>query len=313
MTAPRLMPVALAVNALLTVAVAHAQQASQPADRSVLETVIVTSQKRLEDVRKVPLSVTALGGDSLKENQIVDFSDLTRNVPNVSFSSQGGAGLSTIEIRGVSSQAGSATVGVYLDDVSLTTRNLYSQGTAEPRFFDIERVEVLRGPQGTLYGAGSMGGTLRFISRAPDLRTQTVELRGEVSSTSHGGTNTLAQVVLNQPLVTDTAALRLGIQTGHDSGYIDQVDAKSLAVISKGINSSNWSVLKAALKWKLNPDWTLTPALFYQRNKTDDIDAAYLAVGGYQQFNAGAPLQRFQTSKTFASLVKTRSACRRCR
>ncbi|RTL20622.1 MAG: TonB-dependent receptor [Burkholderiales bacterium] len=297
MTAPRLMPVALAVNGLLTVAVAHAQQASQPADRSVLETVIVTSQKRLEDVRKVPLSVTALGGDSLKENQIVDFSDLTRNVPNVSFSSQGGAGLSTIEIRGVSSQAGSATVGVYLDDVSLTTRNLYSQGTAEPRFFDIERVEVLRGPQGTLYGAGSMGGTLRFISRAPDLRTQTVELRGEVSSTSHGGTNTLAQVVLNQPLVTDTAALRIGIQTGHDSGYIDQVDAKSLAVISKGINSSNWSVLKAALKWKLNPDWTLTPALFYQRNKTDDIDAAYLAVGGYQQFNAGAPLQRFQTSK----------------
>ncbi|WP_153061345.1 TonB-dependent receptor plug domain-containing protein, partial [Escherichia coli] len=104
MTAPRLMPVALAVNALLTVAVAHAQQASQPADRSVLETVIVTSQKRLEDVLKVPISVTALGGDSLKENQIVDFSDLTRNVPNVSFTSQGGAGLSTIEIRGVSSQ-----------------------------------------------------------------------------------------------------------------------------------------------------------------------------------------------------------------
>ncbi|CAM3976915.1 TonB-dependent receptor [Roseateles saccharophilus] len=297
MSAPRLLPVALAALSLFQIEAALAQEAPPATDRSVLETVVVTSQKRLEDVRKVPLSVTAIGGDALKETQITDITDLTRNVPNVSFNSQGGAGLSTIEIRGVSSQAGSATVGVYLDDVSLTTRNLYSQGTAEPRFFDIERVEVLRGPQGTLYGAGSLGGTLRFISKAPSLRGTTVDVHAEVSSTSHGGTNYMGQAVLNLPLKTDQAALRIGVQSGHDSGYIDQVDPKTLAVIDRGINKVDWSVLKAALKVKINNDWSITPALFYQVNKTADIDAAYLSVGGYQQYNAGVPLAPFQTSK----------------
>lgn len=284
---------AIVSNAAMTGLVA-AQQAGTV---TALERVVVTSQKRMEDVKQVPLSVTAIGGDALRENQIVDFTDLSRNVPNVSFTSQGGAGLSTIEIRGVSSQAGSATVGVYLDDVSLTTRNLYSQGTAEPRFFDIERVEVLRGPQGTLYGAGSMGGTLRFISKSPDLKRFSADLHGEVSSTDHGGTNTKAQAVVNLPLTKDVSALRIGVQAGHDSGYIDQVDGATLKVINKGINSVDWSVLKAALKVKVGSNWTVTPALFYQENKTSDIDAAYLAVGGDQQFNAGAPLARFQTSK----------------
>lgn len=298
MPAHRLLPVALAALSLFGSTPVFAQaESAPPADRSVLETVVVTSQKRLEDVRKVPLSVTAIGGEALKETQILDITDLSRNVPNVSFSSQGGAGLSTIEIRGVSSQAGTATVGVYLDDISLTTRNLYSQGVAEPRFFDIERVEVLRGPQGTLYGAGSLGGTIRFISKAPNLRTQSVDVRAEVSSTDHGGVNSLVQAVLNMPLSTDTAGLRIGVQAGHDSGYIDLVDPKTLAVTDKGINKVDWSVLKAALKVKLNNDWTITPGLFYQVNKSADIDAAYLAVGGYQQYNAGVPLAKFQTSK----------------
>ena len=269
-----------------------------PAKNSdVLETVVVTSQKRTEDARAVPLSVTAIGGEALKDNQILDYGDLTRNLPNVSFSSQGGAGLSTIEIRGISSQAGSATVGVYLDDVSLTTRNLYSQGTAEPRFFDLDRVEVLRGPQGTLYGAGSMGGTLRFISKQPDLKLFTGDVAAEVSTTDHGGTNWMTQAVLNVPIQSGVAAVRIGVQTGHDSGYIDQVSPQTLGVISKGINSSDWQVAKLSAKIQFNADWSITPALFYQHEKTADIDAAYLAVGGYQQYNAGVALPLYETSK----------------
>ncbi|MBV8501193.1 MAG: TonB-dependent receptor [Paucibacter sp.] len=275
---------------------ALAQQADNT-DHQVLDTVLVTSQKRIEDVRKVPLSVTAISGDSLKDNQIVDFGDLTRNLPNVSFNSQGGPGLSTIEIRGVSSQAGSATVGVYLDDVSLTTRNLYSQGTAEPRFFDIERVEVLRGPQGTLYGAGSMGGTLRFISKQPDLVNFGGDARAEVSSTEHGGTSYMGQAVLNVPLSRDTAAIRIGVQAGHLAGYIDQVSPQTLQIIDKGINSADWTVFKLGAKFRIDKDWTVLPALFYQHNKTKDIDAYYSQVGGYQQYNAGVPLPRFETSK----------------
>ena len=261
------------------------------------QTVIVTSQKRKEDIRKVPLSVSVLSGEALKDNQIGDFSDLSRSIPNLSYSTQAGAGLATLEIRGVSSQAGSATVAIYLDDVSLTTRNLYSQGTAEPRFFDLERVEVLRGPQGTLYGASALGGTIKFISNQPDLKVMGGGALAEVSTTSHGGTNHTLQGVLNVPIATGRVALRLGLQSGKDSGYIDLVDVNSLKVIDKGINHNRWDVVKLALRAQVDKDWSVTPALFQQNYRSADIDAAYRSVGDYQSANVGAPLAIFQTSK----------------
>ncbi len=295
---------ALALAAACTLAAAGAARAqSSPAGTGGAATsptgdiVTITAQKRTEDIRKVPLSVTAISGDSLQDHHVADFADLSRAVPNLSFSTQAGAGLATLQLRGVSSQAGSATVSIYLDDVSLTTRNLYSQGTAEPRFFDIERVEVLRGPQGTLYGASSLGGTIKFISNPPDAKQLGGGAYAELSSTRHGGTNYTLQGVLNLPLVKDTVALRVGVQSGHSSGYIDQVDPKTLGVIAKGINSNDWDVVKLALKARLGPDWTLTPALFYQRYKSGDIDASYTEVGSYQSANAGVPLAAFQTSK----------------
>lgn len=294
----------VALGALLALD-AWGQEAPAPASAasaarsSSLEQVVITAQKRKEDVRKVPLSVSVVSGEAIQDNHIDDIGDLTRNVPDLSFSSQAGAGLSTLEIRGVSSQAGSATVSIYLDDVSLTTRNLYSQGTAEPRFFDLDRVEVLRGPQGTLYGASSLGGTIKFISNQPDPTAFSGNVYSELSNTSHGGTNYLAQAVLNVPLIQGNTALRLGVQTGHDSGYIDRVSPTSLSVLDKGINGTNWDVLKLALKTEFAPGWTATPSLFYQHYKSDDIDAAYLAVGAYQlPANATPPsLALFQTSK----------------
>ncbi|HJV62371.1 MAG TPA: TonB-dependent receptor, partial [Albitalea sp.] len=294
---------AVAVACLSTLD-ARAQQAPAPAAAAsapkavLLDEVMVTSQKRKEDVRKVPLSVSVLGGEALEDNHIANFVDLA-SVPNVSFSSQAGSGLSTIAIRGISSQAGSATAAVYLDDVSLTTRNIYSQGTAEPRFFDLDRVEVLRGPQGTLYGASSLGGTIKFVSKQPDASHYEGYANTELSSTSHGGANYMAQGVLNVPLVKNRIGLRIGVQTGKDSGYIDQVDPNTLAVVDKGINSSHWDVLKLALKADLAPGWSATPALFHQRFKSDDIDAAYLTVGEAQRTDGSMPpLALFQTSKT---------------
>ena len=286
MSKNRLSPAVLSAIgfACLTALDARAQQAPAPAEAAsapkstTLDAVVITAQKRKEDVRKVPLSVSVVSGDAIQENHINDVTDLSRSVPNLSFSSQAGAGLSTLEIRGVSSQAGSATVSLYLDDVSLTTRNLYSQGTAEPRFFDLDRVEVLRGPQGTLYGASSLGGTIKFISKQPDAKAFSGSAYTELSSTSHGGTNYLGQAVLNVPLIPGNTALRIGVQTGHDSGYIDQVSPTTLNVIDKGINSTDWNVLKLALKSDFAPGWSATPALFYQRFKSHDIDAAYLTV-----------------------------------
>ncbi len=264
-----------------------------------LQTITITSQKRKEDIREVPLSVSTMSGDQMQDSHVSDFTDLSRVIPNLSFATPNGAGagLATLQLRGVSSQAGSATVSIYLDDVSLTTRNIYSQGTAEPRFFDVDRVEVLRGPQGTLYGASSLGGTIKFISRQPDATRFEGGAFAEASSTSHGGTNYTLQGVVNVPLSKDTLALRVGVQTGHQSGYIDRVDVNTLQVVEKGINDADWNVAKLALKAQMAAGWTLTPALFYQRYKSGDIDAWYETVGDYQSANVGAPLQKFQTSK----------------
>ncbi len=280
-------------------AVAPAPAASASATAPEVTRVIITAQKRKEDIRDVPVSVSVVTAEQLGASQIGNVEDLTRNIPNISFTSQGGAGLGTYEIRGVSSQAGSATVSLYLDDVSLTTRNLYSTGTAEPRFFDLDHVEVLRGPQGTLYGASSLGGTIKFISKQPDLKSFSGSAAVSVSGTQSGGINWQAEGIVNVPLVKNSAALRIGVQKGHQSGYIDQVDPATLGVIAKNINSADWNVVKLALKADLGNTWSITPALFAQQVNTDDIDAAYLAVGDYQPPPAqtNAPLGRFQTSK----------------
>ncbi len=263
-----------------------------------MQRVTVTAQKRREDILDVPLSISVLSAEQLQANQIANVEDLTRNLPNISFSSQGGPGTGTVEIRGVSSQAGSATVSVYLDDVSLTTRNLYSQGTAEPRFFDIADVEVLRGPQGTLYGASSLGGTIKFVSKQPDLKTFSGTGNAEVSHTEHGGWNYQAEGVVNVPLVKNEIGLRLGVQTGHLSGYIDQLDYRTLQTIAKGINSADYAVFKGSMKADLGHGWTVTPAIFAQQFNTQDIDAYYTHVGGDQVTpHAGEPVPRFTTTK----------------
>ena len=142
---------------------------AQTAPDYKLDEIIVTAEKHTEDARKVASSITVMSAQDIADQHIVEIADLTRSVPNLSFSTQGGAGNQNIELRGISSTAGSSTVSVYLDDIPLTVRNLDTQGQVEPGFFDIQRVEVLRGPQGTLYGASSEGGTIRYITNPINL------------------------------------------------------------------------------------------------------------------------------------------------
>lgn len=272
------------LTALAQAAAAAASPAASTPSGEIAR-VVITAQKRKEDIRDVPLSVSVLSGEQLQAQQITTVEDLTRNIPNVSFSSQGGPGLGTVEIRGVSSQAGAATVSVYLDDVSLTTRNLYSQGTAEPRFFDLQDAEVLRGPQGTLYGASALGGTIKFISRQPDLKTFSGSTTETVSWTQKGGANYEAQGILNVPLISNQLGLRIGIEHGHESGYVDQVDSNGQK-IAKNINHDDYTVIKLAMKADLGGGWSVTPALFQQQTNTGDIDATY------------SSLPRYETSKT---------------
>lgn len=266
----------------------RAQTAPAAGGKPRVEEVVVTAQKRSESVRKVPVSVTVLGGKAIRAAHIQSFSDLTRAVPNLSFSSQAGPGLATLELRGIASDAGTATVALYLDDVSLTTRNLSTQGTAEPRPLDINRVEVLRGPQSTLYGASALGGTVKYVSNQPKLDTFEANVFSELSGTYHGTLNWDEQGVVNIPLIENKLALRLAGETAGDGGYITQIRGRDASVVKDNINSIGYNVVRGTLLWQ-PADWLrITPSVLWQRTNTRDVDAQYLA------------LPNFQTPKTVA-------------
>lgn len=280
-----LAPACLAGSLVSLPALAEAPEISQLAE------IVVTAQKTSESVDRVPISLSVMSGADLVEQGVQNYADLSRAVPNVSFSNFGGAGQSNIEIRGISSQAGSATTGIYLDEVPINVMNTYTTGASEPRFFDIDRVEVLRGPQGTIYGSSSMGGTIHFVSAQPDLHRYSGTVRAEVGATDGGGINYEASGIVNMPLSDGVAALRVGGLYRHDSGWIDRVDLAG-NVVDKKINDQNTTVVRATLLWKPTERLTITPAAFLQR----------VSAGGSSLFGADLPL--FQSPTQVAEVAR---------
>src|ERR1700730_7761546 len=232
-------------------------------DDQQLEEVLVTSQKVTEDVRRGPASISVISAAQIESLHMVELADLTRSVPNLSFTSQGGPGNQNIELRGISSTAGSSTVSVYLDDVPMTVRNLDTQGQAEPSFFDVQRVEVLRGPQGTLYGASSMGGPIRYISNPVNLSQTEGTVYSDVSGTKHGGVNYTERGVLNIPVITDQLGVRIGVSTTHDSGYIDHYSPDTGQLLARGVNGNANTAARIALDWRPIDGLSIRPAVFY--------------------------------------------------
>ena len=284
MNCPRPQLSALATGLLLTLPLGIAL--GQDADTGLGE-IVVTAQKTSESLSKVPISISAVSGAALEEGHITDYADLSRAVPNVSFTTFGGPGQSNIEIRGIASQAGSATTGIYLDDVPISVVNIYTTGATEPRFFDIDRIEVLRGPQGTIWGAGSMGGTIHFVSNQPDLNKVTGSVSSSVGGTQGGGFNYEGDSVVNLPLVDGVAALRIGALYDHLSGWIDRFPVGPNGVpdgplAATHINTVDTAVVRATLEWHPTDALTITPAVFLQRVTTGGQDTFSLALPQFE-------------------------------
>src|SRR5256884_226733 len=192
--------VALALLACVPGA-SRAQQQTQGSEASAgpLQEVIVTATRRAESLSKVPISVTALTQESLDERGVKDFSEVARFTPGVNFDN---SGTNNISIRGISGSGGAGTTGIYLDDTPIQMRALaFNPDEALPKSFDIERVEVLRGPQGTLFGAGSEGGTVRYITTQPSLTKTSTYGRSEFSSTQYGDPSYEAGAAIGGPPV----------------------------------------------------------------------------------------------------------------
>ena len=260
------------LGAMIVAAPAAAQDAPQSATEGANDAsgeIIVTATRKSEALSKVPLSVSAFSTETLDKRGVRDFSDVIRQTPGVVFEATNTT--TNIAIRGINSTVGAATTGVYIDDTPIQVRALgYSGGNAYPVIFDLERIEVLRGPQGTLFGAGSEGGTIRFISPQPSATTTSGRIRSELSFTEGGAPSYEIGGAFGTPIVQDKLAIRASGYYRRDGGYIDRVRFEDKSVVQKNANWNESYVGRVALAWTPTPQLTITPSVVFQKINTND-------------------------------------------
>ena len=185
------------------------------------EEVVVTAQRRTEKLSKVPESISAFTTEKMDQLDIKNISDLVRFTPGVTFDTES----KDISIRGVNSTAGDATTGIYIDDTPIQIRALgFGSDNTLPAVFDLQRVEVLRGPQGTLFGAGSEGGTVRYITPAPSLDEYSEYAKAELSTTQYGAPSYELGAAVGGPIDDGHLGFRVSAWGRRDGGWIDKVD-----------------------------------------------------------------------------------------
>ena len=253
-------------------------QGSAPRTGNTVSEVVVTATKEGQGtkVSKTAMSISAFSQKDLDQASVKTVQDLFVRTPGVTFTRQAlfGSGFTDIAIRGVQSHTSQPTTGIYIDDTPLYSfgNNTNLGGSnAYPNIFDLARVEVLRGPQGTLFGSGSEGGTVRFITNEPSVTHMTAYDRAEISGTDGaGGPNYEAGGALGGPLVEGKLGFRISADYRHDAGWVDHcVPAVGVAgcasVAETDANTADRTVVRGALLWKPT-DWlSIEPSLHYQK------------------------------------------------
>jgi iron complex outermembrane receptor protein len=260
---------------------ARAADANSPAAGNGLDEIVVTATRRSERLQDVPVSATAFTQEKLDVEGLRSMDDLSRLTPGVTFQRDGTTSSgnfndedSDINIRGVDSTAGTSTVGIYIDDTPIQGRHItFTSFNAFPALFDLERVEVLRGPQGTLFGAGSEGGTVRFIQPAPDLHTDSVYMRSELATTEHGDPTYELGAAIGGPIIDGKLGFRISASYREDGGWVDHVDYRTQAVTKSDSNYQDTVVVRGALKWAPTDTLSITPSIYHQELRLGDTSA----------------------------------------
>lgn len=226
--------------------------------REWIDEVLVTVTRRPEELQTIPYSAVAITGDDLTRAGASTTHALTTMVAGVTATNVG-VGRDKFSIRGLSDSSFSghtqSTVGLYLDE----TRVTFNAPDPGLQLVDIDRIEVVRGPQGTLYGAGSLGGLIRIITNKPVLDSFQAFASGELAMTQSGGPSAAAQAMVNVPLVTDTLGLRIVGYGRHNGGYIDDI-----RLGTKNINRTNIAGARVTARWDLGSRWSVQSATTYQ-------------------------------------------------
>jgi iron complex outermembrane recepter protein len=284
---------------------AYAENAPTAAASGTLDEIVVTAQRREERLQDVPISVSVYSQALMDAQGVRTVDDISRLTPGLSFvrgAVNNNSDSSDIAIRGIDSTAGAATTGIYIDDTPIQSRHL-SFGTfnAYPALFDVERVEVLRGPQGTLFGSGSEGGTVRFITPEPDLKKYSAYVRSEFAATQHGDPVYELGAAGGGPVVDDKLGFRASASVRHEGGYIDRVDWHTGNVVDHNANSNRTTTARLAFKWAATDDLAITPAVYYQERKIDDTSAYWSTIPGLGNPTGTQFESPFKTGNAIAS------------
>jgi len=255
---------------ILTVGIAllAGSASAQSSSNAGLDEIVVTATKRgAQSINDVPIAIQAITGEDLERSGAVEFVDYANRVPGLSYQDLG-PGDKKYVIRGVNS-TGAATVGSYYDEAIISADNRNDGGgrNADIRLFDIERIEVLKGPQGTLYGASSMSGTIRIITNKPDASQFEGYITSEISETNEGGTNYNLNGAVNVPIIKDKLAARAVGWRVDNSGYIDSVRIPSGPI--ENINNDETEGARVSLQFTPTNDLTLTAIATTQTTHSD--------------------------------------------
>jgi len=245
-----------------------------------LEEVIVTATRQTSSINRVALSVSAETQQSLDQQGVQNIADLAAVTPGLRINGREASGNATVAIRGVAQQSGtSATTGFYLDETPLQKRSAggfaSQNGTPVPPLFDLERVEVLRGPQGTLFGGGSEGGTIRYLQPKPNLSGHSGYARAQWLTTEGGDPSYEAGVAFGSAIIEDKLGFRASVFARKTGGYIDLTNWKTGEVYDENANNGEVLSWRAAVAWKPSEATMLT--LSYQRSsdETDHLGNSY--------------------------------------
>ena len=252
---------------------------SQRLSAQELTEITVTATRMAEDINRVPLSITAFTAQQMDEKHLINIDDISAQTPGLQFHHVGGPNVTEISVRGIQSNIGDGTTGVYIDDTPVQIRKAGLSFTATntyPQLFDFDRVEVLRGPQGTLFGSGSMGGALRFITTAPDLNKFSVYTRDEASFTAHGDPNMEVSAAAGGPILEDVLGFRISARFRREGGFIDHEARADIVqtqtsggesptgIVDRNSNWQNAASLRVALTYAPAPGLQISPSVYYQ-------------------------------------------------